>query len=145
MGKADTVSAQLAAIQTAETQALTDGLGVCYDQGGIDQKASDGTLTQADLDAAVAAATGPLNAQITQLNAQVVTDASNLSAAQAQAAQQLASVQSQLDAMTAQDQVDKGLVLNFQNSISALQTALDALKAAIPVPPTPVPVPVPAP
>lgn len=70
MARQDVIQQQLAAVQTSETQALTDALGAAYDQGATDQKASDGTLTQADLDAAVAAAVDPLNQQIAAFPAQ---------------------------------------------------------------------------
>ncbi len=56
MGKSDAVAAGVSAFQTAETQALTDALGNAYDAGATDQKASDGSFTQADIDKAVAAA-----------------------------------------------------------------------------------------
>ncbi len=131
MAKADVVQAQLAAIQTAETQAITDGLGACYDQGAVDQKASDGTLTQADLDAAVKAATDPLNAQIATLQGEVTSEAQALTDAQAQAATALVAVQKSLDDMTAKESVEEGLVTGLQNSIAAVQSSLDAIKAAV--------------
>lgn len=55
MAKADVIAAAVVSIQAAEAQALSDGLGSVYDQGALDQKSSDGTFTQADIDAAVAA------------------------------------------------------------------------------------------
>ncbi len=125
MSKVDLVAAGLAAVQAGEVQVLSDQLGLMYDAAAQEQKASDGTLTQADLDAAVKAATDPLNAKIAQ-------DATDLAAAQADAATKLAAVQASLDAMTAQDLTDKAVVTNFQGAIAALQAALDALKAALP-------------
>ena len=140
MAKSDTVATQLAAIQTAETQAITDGLGACYDQGAVDQKASDGTLTQADLDAAVAAAVAPLNTQIATLTAQDAADVQALADAQAKAVSDLAALQAQLDAAVSADVADKALVSNLQGAVAAVQTSLDAIKAAVSAvlnPPTP--------
>ena len=140
MAKSDTVATQLAAIQTAETQAITDGLGACYDQGEVDQKASDGTLTQADLDAAVAAAVAPLNTQIATLTAQDAADVQALADAQAKAVSDLAALQAQLDAAVSADVADKALVSNLQGAVAAVQTSLDAIKAAVSAvlnPPTP--------
>lgn len=126
MAKQDVVTAQLAAVQQGEQDVLSQALGACFDAGEADGNGPG--FTQADIDAAVLAATSPLNAQITQ-------DASDLAAAHADADSKLADLQTKLDTMTAEDQADKAVVSNFQSSITALQNALDALKAAIPVPP----------
>jgi hypothetical protein len=131
MAKQDVVSAQLAAIQSAEVQAITDGLGACYDQGAVDQKASDGTLTQDDLDAAVKAATDPLNSQISALQTKDAADVQALADAQAKAASDLAAAQQALSDMTAKEQVEEGLVSGLQSAISSLQGSLDAIKAAV--------------
>lgn len=71
MGKADVVAAAVQSVQAAQVQALSDGLGAVYDQGGVDQKASDGTFTQADIDAAVAAKGVADQAAVDALTAQV--------------------------------------------------------------------------
>lgn len=144
MAKEDVVAAQLVAIQAAETQAISAGLGACYDQGALDQKASDGTLSQGDLDAAVAAAVAPLNDQISALTAQDASDKQALVDAQASAASAIADMQSKLDAAIAADVGDKKLVSDLQGAVAAVQTALDNIKAAL-TPPAPVPVPVPVP
>ena len=70
MAKSDFIAAQLVSIQAAQAQAISDGLGATWDESATEQKSSDGTLTQADLDAAVAAAVGPLNDQIAALTTQ---------------------------------------------------------------------------
>lgn len=124
MAKSDVVAAQLQAILSAETQAISDGLSACYDQGAIDQKASDGTLTQADLDAAIKAATDPLNAQI-------AADAKALSDAQAKAASDLADVQKSLVEMTAKEKLEEQAVSALQSSIGQVQASLDAIKAIV--------------
>lgn len=135
MAKADVVAAQLAAIQSAETAAITAGLGSCYDQGAVDGAASaPGGFNQSDLDNAVAVAVAPLNAQITQLQAQDQTDAANASAAQASLATANASIATltqQLSDMTAQDNADKALVTNLQGAVASVQSALDAIKSAL--------------
>lgn len=71
MAKADVVAAAVVSIQAAEAQALSDGLGSVYDQGAQDQKASDGTFTQADIDAAVLAKSVSDQAAADALSAQV--------------------------------------------------------------------------
>lgn len=124
MAKADTVAAQKAAVLAGQDAALESGLESCYDQGAVDQKASDGTLTQADLDAAVKAATDPLNAQI-------AADATALAQAQADAQTQLASLTQQLSDMTAKEQGEEKVIAELQASVAAVQAALDAIKAIV--------------
>lgn len=76
MAKADVVSAQAALVVSGQAAVLEGCLGSCYDQGGVDQKASDGTLSQADLDKAVADAKAAdvalMQPQIDAAKAQVV-------------------------------------------------------------------------
>lgn len=135
MAKADVVAAQLQAIQSAEVQALTAGLGACYDQGMADAGGQPGTFTQADIDKAVKAATDPLNAQI-------ASDAQALSDAQAKAASDLAAVQASLTAMTQKEQLEENAVAALQASIVQVQQSLDAIKAIVlPAPPAPTPAP----
>ncbi len=130
MAKADVVAAQLALVQAAEVQAVSDGLGNCYDQGALDQKASDGTFQQSDIDAAVKAAVDPLNAQI-------ASDATILAAAQAKAVSDLGLLQVSFDALNAKEQLEENAVAGLQASIGQVQAALDAIKAII-LPPPPV-------
>ena len=125
MAKVDTVNAQIAAVQAGQLQALTDGLGVCYDQGALDQKASDGTLTQADLDKAVADAKA--------------ADAVILAQAQADGQAALAVVQQQLTDMTSKEKVEEGVISGLQTAVTQAQAALAAIAALFPVPPTPPP------
>lgn len=127
MVKADVVAAAVISIQGAQSQALSDGLGAVYDQGAVDQKASDGTLTQADLDAAIAAAVGPLNSQIAALQAQ---DASDIAAGQAA----LATLQASFDALSVKEASEAGVVSGLQGSIGSIQGALAALQALFPAP-----------
>lgn len=55
MGKEEVVAAAVVSIQAAEAQALSDGLSSVYDAGLASAPVTDGTFTQADIDAAVAA------------------------------------------------------------------------------------------
>lgn len=71
MGKAEIVAAQKAAYVQAQDSALESALGACYDQGVLDDKGESGTLTQADLDAAVKAAVDAKDVVIADLQAQV--------------------------------------------------------------------------
>lgn len=124
MSKTDIVLAQKTAILSGQDSALQAGLEAVYDQAALEQKASDGTLSQSDVDAAVASAVAPLNAQIQ-------SDALDLAAAQATAAANLAMVQQALTDMTAKEQLEEQSVLSLQNSIGAVQTSLDAIKALV--------------
>ncbi len=71
MGKAEIIAAQKAALVQAQDSAIESALGACYDQGVLDDKAESGTLTQADLDAAVKAAVDAKDVVIADLQAQV--------------------------------------------------------------------------
>lgn len=135
MAKVDVVAAQKSAILAGQDAALEAGLEAVYDQAALDQKASDGTLSQSDVDAAVAAAIAPLNLQI-------AADAQALSDAQAKAASDLAAVQAALADMTSKEQLEEQSVLALQNAVGAVQSSLDAIKALV-LPPVVVP-PVPA-
>lgn len=131
MAKQEAVAAMVAAVQAAQLQALTDAGNTLYDQAAADQKASDGSFTQADINAAVSAAQG--------------VDAKALADSQAQAAAALAAVQQQLVAMTAKEQAEENVVIGLQSSVSQVQAALDAIKALIFPAPVPAPVSAPAP
>ena len=127
MSKVDLVAAQKAAIVAGQDAALQSGLETMYD-GAYAEGLAQGVDAQEQekIDAAVATGVGPLNAQIAQ-------DATDLAAANADAATHLASLQAALDDMTAMDLKDKAVVKNFKASLAALQAALDALVAAQPV------------
>lgn len=115
--KQDTVSAQKAIILQAQAQALEAGLGACYDQGLADAPPAGVGFTQADIDAAVAAAQA--------------VDAQALAAAQAQAQSDIAAVQSALDAMTSKEQLEEGAVADVKASILQVQASFDAIKALL--------------
>lgn len=104
MAKADVVTAQLAAIQSGINGVLSDAVGAAYDQGMADAGApATAGLTQADVDAAVAAAKAA--------DAQALKDA-------------VAAVQVQLDAMTAKE-------VSEESAVAALQAKLDQIKALL--------------
>lgn len=124
--KDDAVSAAVLAVQAGQVQVLTDQLGSVFDQG--EAIGTGPGFTQADIDAAVLAAVGPLNDKIAQ-------DALDLAAAQLDAETKLQAVQVALDAMTAKEQLEESAVLALQGSVQAVQTSLDAIKALVlPVP-----------
>lgn len=125
MAKTDVVSAGIAAIQSAETQALSDQLGIAYDAGATDQKASDGTFTQADIDAAVTAAQA--------------VDAQALAAAQATSDAAQAAIQAQLTALSTKEAPEAAAIAGLQASVAAAQVALAAIVALFPTPVVPTP------
>lgn len=135
MGKQDVVSKFVSDFQSAQAQLLQDQGSAMYDAVAADIAASaPGGLTEPDVDAAVKAAVDPLQAQIADLSAKDQNDLNNLNDAQAQAKaaqDQLASVQKQLDDITAKEQTEEGLVKSLNDSISSLQGSLDAIKNAV--------------
>lgn len=115
-------------------QAQDDAASALYDTAHADgvADAPQSGLQQADLDKAVAA-------QVAKDQAQEATD---LTAAHADAQAKLDALQAQVDQITqaksAEDQklaADETVVQGLNNSIAALQGALDSLKALFPVVP----------
>ncbi len=130
MSKTDIVSAQKSAILSGQDAALQAGLEAVYDQAATEQKASDGTLSQSDLDAAVAAAVAPLNQQVADLTAK---DASDVAAGQAA----LVDLQGKLDALAAKESVEAGTLAALQSakdSLAKVLADLSGIGAPVPVP-----------
>lgn len=131
--KADVVAAAKASLLADQDAVLDKALGSAYDGGLADAPAgTGGGLSQADVDAAVAAAVAPLNQSIADLTAKDAADIQAGVDAKAASDAALADLQVKFDALTAEDVADKALVANFQGSLTALSAALDALKAAVP-------------
>ena len=123
MSKADIVAAGLSAVQAAQSQAVSDQLGIAYDGGysagvadqqanpspapaadpstGVVAPAVDNTpFSQADVDAAVAAAVAPIQSQAAALQTQLASETS-LEQADETTISQLKSVLSQIAALAA--------------------------------------------
>jgi len=142
MGKLESVATRKQAYLDAQDVALEAYGEGCYDDGVASVPPADAD-EQAKIDAAVAAAVDPLNAQIASLQAQDAADVAMAQAAQAQ----VVSIQAQLDAMTAKDATDlqsladaQALVTNFKAQVDGFQSSLDAIKAFLATltpPPTP--------
>lgn len=135
MAKEDVVSAAVQAIQQGELQVLTDQLGSVWDQGVASVPPVSGDV-QAQIDAAVQAAVGPLNDQIVQLQAQDAADVQAAVDAKAQSDAALASLQGQLDSVSAAKLVDDQIIVGLQQSVSSIRALADQL-AAIVLPPQP--------
>lgn len=141
MAKSDVVSAGVAAIQSAESQALSDQLGIAYDAGVSDQKGIDGSapgqFTQNDIDNAVAAAkavdaqalTDSQAADAAALAGALANDSTTAAQALSDSNAALAKLQASLDAMTAKDAADVSAMASFQTSIAAAQANLSAIEA----------------
>lgn len=71
MSKEQTVSDAVSAIQAGQAQVLNDQLGVVYDKAVQENPPTGGGLTQADVDAAVAAALAPVQAELDSLKAKI--------------------------------------------------------------------------
>lgn len=140
MAKADDLAPIKAQLEAAQGVAEDVALSAAYDAGvaSVPPSQGGGGFAQSDIDAAVKAAVDPLNAQISGLQSQVVSDAQSLSDAQAKAASDLAAVQQALSDMTAKEQLEEQAVLGLQNSVAAVQQSLDAIKALIIPQPVPV-------
>lgn len=140
MSREEIVSKALSDIVTGQAQVLSDVIGAAVDQSAIEQKASDGTLSQGDLDTAVAAAVEPLNQKIGELQLVIATDEQALVDAHVEADAKLAEVTSALAAMTADDVVKTKAVTDLQGSVAAVQAALDSIKALLFPAPVPAPI-----
>lgn len=148
MSKADVVAAQKVILLQAQDGALDQFGGACYDQGAAEATpAPGGGFSQADLDAAVAAAVGPLNDQIGNLQGKfdadelVVADLTGkLSALQAGFDELKVSD----DALVAKESGEAALIKGFSDakqSLVDILAALDKVGAPAPAPiPDPVPV-----
>lgn len=123
--KEDVQAAGLEAIK----QAVLDVIGMAYDKGAAEAPAPTGTLTQEQLDAAVAAAQ--------DVDAKVLADA------QAAALASHDALQAALDAMTAKELVEEGAVADIATKIASVQAAFDKIKGLLFPPPVVVPDPVP--
>lgn len=116
--KQDSIDKNFAAVQAAQSDAIKNGLGQAYDDGALDQKASDGTLSQADLDKAVADAKA--------VDAQALADAKTASdAAMVEAQKQISDLQSKLG-------LDDAALAAVQSSMQAIQDASAKLLALFP-------------
>ncbi len=124
MSKDQIVSQALASISSGQAQVLADAIGVAVDQSALEQKASDGTLSQADLDKAVADA----------VSAAQAVDAQALADAQAKAQADLAALQASLDSVTAKELGEEAAVKALQDAMAAVQASWDAVKALFPAP-----------
>lgn len=145
MAKADVVAAAVSAVQAGQLQVLNDQFGSVFDQA--EAQGTGPGFTQADIDAAVKAASDPLNAQIAAITAQ---DAADVAAGQQalsvlQAAKD--ALQAQFDTLSAKEGQESSVITGLQGSLSQIQNVVAILQALAPVvlPPAPVPAPTPDP
>lgn len=137
MSKEQIVSDAKSALVVAQDAALQSTLESVYDQAATEQKASDGTLTQGDVDSAVAAAVAPLNQQIADLTAKDAADMQSAVDAKAAGDQAVAAVQAQLDALSAKELVEAGVIDGLKGSVGILQDVVAKLSALTAPAPTP--------
>lgn len=124
---ADAKAALASGRDAIESQVLSD----VADKSALEQKASDGTLGQGDLDAAVAAAVAPLNEQIAALQAQDAADVKAGQDAVAAVQSQVADVQSKLDLALKDKSADEAVIKGLQSSAAALKGLVDQLNAIV--------------
>lgn len=134
MSKDQIVSDAKASLVSGQDLVLSQVLGSVYDLAAQEQKASDGTLSQGDLDAAVAAAVAPLNQQISDLSAKDAADLQLLSDAQAK----LADLSAKFDVLVAKEGIEAGIVAEFQASLAGMQKVVADLIGLQPAPVPPV-------
>lgn len=138
MGRDESVAAGVAAVQQGEVDVLTGALQKCFDDG--ESQGTGPGFTQADIDAAVAAATGPLNDQVAALQTQ---DAADIKAGQdaVTAAQAItADLQTQFDALNIKEKGQEDALAAFGAKYADLQAALKAIGDLL-NPPAPAPAP----
>lgn len=126
MSKEDAKAQYKASLEVA----VDSGLDAFWAQAQAEVVPGGGGLSQADVDAAVAA----------QKAADDAKEAGDLQAAQAEADAKMAALQVLLDAAIAQDSVDKGALEALKGSLEQVQSALDAIKALLFPAPPPAPV-----
>lgn len=122
MSKEQIVAEAKASFITGQDTVLTQVLSDVADKSAMEQKASDGTLSQGDLDTAVAAAVEPLNQQISDLTAK---DAADIAAGQ----QALADLQAKFDQMSSDKKVEDGVIAGLQSAKDQLAAVLASLSA----------------
>lgn len=141
--KADALTAFVSALTAGQAQAINDAGSALYDQAIADNPpGSGGGFQQSDIDAAVAAAVGPLNNQIATLTAQ---DASDIAAGQQAVVgvqQQLSDLQSKFDALATKEAGEASAASVVPQYIAALQQlqAVVATLQSLGLPVIPVPV-----
>lgn len=123
MSKEEIVAAQKSAIIMGQDAALQVGLEAVYDgafsEGAASVPPADAD-EQAKIDAAVAAAVGPLNQQIADLQAK---DEADIAAGQAA----LVDLQSKMDALGAKEAIEAGIVDGLKGSLAVLQDVVSKL------------------
>ncbi len=122
MAIADRILEFKAKVADANDQALTE---LC-EAVALDQKGADGTLSQGDVDAAVAL---QKQADDAALAGQIAADGQALSDAQAASATALSDLQSKLDAMTEKEGLEEKSVKDLQTAMDTVQASWDAVKA----------------
>lgn len=123
MARQDVIDLGVAAVQAAEVDALKEQLGVAFDAGVAAQVAGGSGLSQADVDAAVAAAQA--------VDAQALADAVAVKDAA------LEDLKSQLLALAAKEGQEAGVISGLQDSVKGVQDALAAIVALLPAPQQP--------
>lgn len=145
MGKAEAVLAQKAALMQAQDAAIDAALGATWDQSAVEQKASDGTLSQADLDAAVKAAVDPLMQQISDLQVKDAADVQAIADAKAAGDAALSDLQKKFDDLAAKEGMEASAIAGLQSAKSALESVLATLAGLQQPAPVPAPEPIPGP
>lgn len=144
MSKKQILSDALADIAVGELQVRSDAIGKALDAMALEQKASDGTLSQSDVDQAVAAAVAPLNQQISDLSAKDAADIQAAIDAKASGDAAVLDIQGKLDSalssladMTAKEQFEEQAVADVKLKIEAVQASFDVVKGIFFPPPVP--------
>lgn len=130
MSRDQIIADAISAISVGQAQALSAAIGAAVDASAVEQKASDGTLTQADLDKAVADVKAQLDASVAQdaLDKQAALDA------KAAGDQAVADLQVKFDALASKEGVEASIVDGLKGSLASLQDVVAKL-AAIQSPP----------
>ncbi len=121
MSKTDTIAAQKAALLAAQDGAIDAALGATWDQAALEQKGADGTMSQADVDAAVAAAQA--------------VDQKAFDDAKAASDAAMTDLQAKLDAAVAAKSADETVLQGLQDAAAKFQAAADLVHSLFPLSP----------
>ncbi len=127
MSKEQIVADAIVAITAGQASVLSDAIGAAVDASAAEQKGADGTLSQADVDAAVAKAV--LDTQAADAEA-IVAAQSGMAALQVS----FDALKSSDDALVAKEGQESAAILGLQDSLKAAQEAIAKVFAAFPQP-----------
>lgn len=133
MGKLEAVALRKGVLLSAQDASVQEFGEGCYDDGVASVPPGDAD-EQAKIDAAVAAAVEPLNAQIIGLQAKDAADMQAAVDAKAAGDIAVAEVQSRLDALASKEGAEASIIAGLQGSLAVLKDIVEKLSALPAIP-----------